>query len=177
MLSHCREYHLIIICLCCHHHITIFFKSRIHLHNMRLWFCYNVIVIVSPLVALGHHCFKSLFLSFRWVLVFLQQSFYQHTHFRTGRFLAVPVDGAVAAKLLCQFAGECHKLFVGISLADAFRRRQSIVEGFFFNGQPKLVAFTSSKPIEVVLSFFFFAILLTTDNVFSLLQNYINSFE
>ena len=88
---------------------------------MHLRLCNNVIIVVGPLVTLCHHRLQSLFLTFRRIFVFLQQPFHQYAHLGTSRLLAIPVNGAVAAKLLCQLTGKCNKLLVGVSLAYSFR--------------------------------------------------------
>ena len=63
------------------------------------------VVIVGPHFALAHDGFKGFLLAVRRILVFLQQAFDHHTHFRTG--------GGTAKKTSIVKVNATHLFFEG----------------------------------------------------------------
>lgn len=101
---------------------------------------YYVFFIIRPVVALAHHGFQRLFCTLWWILILLEQSLHHHSHFRPRRFLAVPVDGAVAVQYFRQFPSQRHKLLVGVSLPHSFGRGERIIECLLLGRKSQVVA-------------------------------------
>ena len=64
-----------------------------------------IVLLLSPLLALGHHVFECVLLSLGWVFVLFQEALNHLAHLCLPGLTLVPVNGAVALKLFGELFG------------------------------------------------------------------------